>query len=334
MTDICNMKKIFSLVILPFLLLIGKFGLAQNCNDWIKNSGELKIDCGGPDCVPCLQLNYNVQCKDTGLKHITLYFPVTDDYLYAISGHYYEPEFIPAFNNYQINMMFADPETFKLRVVQKDLLSNTVSQTIIEDGVLACSIFSDDYECPASSDLAVQYEMIECNADAGTFYLHIDINGGVAPFQITNDTLENLYYDADFEENSINIGSLHDGEPILFSLIDSRGCVEHLFLTYDFSSCQITGTISGLSAAAPPSIAVIPYPSQRRFEILISDPSENWFYHLYSISGQLIQEGKMDMGNGSSPGYISYPTQAAGIHFLTLENGKQKFAAKYLLNNH
>jgi len=307
----------------------------QSCHDGIINGNELKTDCGGADCVPCLNIAYAGVCDAVnGIFSLNLYFENDPEGIYYILGDINYSDYNPGIDPNPLLIQYEDGSGINIFINKYNEDGDIIGTAIIRDGFLACTKLSDLYECPASSDLAVQYEMIECNADAATFYLHIDINGGVAPFQITNDTLDNLYYDADFEENSINIGPLHDGEPILFSLIDSQGCVEHLYLTYDFSSCQITGTISGLSAAAPPRIAVIPYPSQHRFEIHISEPKDNWFYHLYSISGQLIQEGKMDMGNGSCPGYISYPTQAEGIYFLTLENGKQKFAAKYLLNNH
>lgn len=326
-----NIFLLFAALLLASLLSVQ----AQSCNDGIKNGDELKTDCGGADCVPCLNIAYAGVCDaDNGVFSLNLYFENDPNGIYYIQGDINFEDYNPGIDPNPLLIQYEDGSGINITVKKYNEDGDVIGTAVIRDGFLACTKLSELYECPASSDLEVEYEMTECNADAGTFYLHLDISGGVAPFQITNDTLENLYYDADFAENSINIGPLQDGELILFSLIDSQGCVEDLFLNYDFSTCQITGTISGFATVAPPTLSVIPDPSRRRFEIQSSGSDNNWYYHLYSISGEMIQEGKMVIGNGSYPGYIPYPTKAAGIHFLTLDNGKQKFSAKYLLNNH
>jgi|GEM_PF-4956613 len=241
------MKKIFCLVILPFLLLIGKFGLAQNCDDWIKNSGELKIDCGGPDCVPCLQLNYSVQCEDTGSKNITVYFPVTDDYIYAISGNYNEPEYIPAFNNYQINMIFADAETFIIRVEQNDLLGNTVAQTVFGDEVFACTKLWELYECPPNSEFDVSAALVYCEDDS--FMVTLTFTGGVPYYQVVDTFITNavgeenpIYIDAYTDEENILLGPFPDGYYFDIKVVDSAGCEIIIDDNYDFDNCQFIST--------------------------------------------------------------------------------------------
>ncbi len=326
------MFKVFvTYICILFVLLSSSNIYAQSCSDNIKNGDELKIDCGGSNCPPCLNVVYAGVCdSEIGSYSLNLYFPHDPTGIYYIQGDINYQDYNPGIDFNPLSIQYSDGSSVNINITKYNEDGDVIGQTKIKDGYLACTKLSEEFECPPSSELTVDYTMFGCNEVDQTYFLQLTINNGIAPFQITNDTLENLYYDAEINDEIVNIGPLSNGQVFPISVIDSDGCTVDLMFYNDFENCEILWNIASIDEPQlqDTNLNLSVNYAQNTITILELD-SKILKYEIYDINGRRIAASAVSASQTESY-EIPYPERFNGVAILVLHTNNGIYRSKFL----
>lgn len=223
-------KYIYLLLFSFFLSIV--FVNAQ-CDDGIQNGNELQIDCGGPDCVDCLPILFDVTCQEGETGNFDLYLILPpwmwpDDLFDQGLFYEYEGDFSSngepclSYSECGGTLSFAEGSQVDIRFLKK---------SINEEGVIAIGQVNVNpdclkadttvLECPPDANFTVNATRIEMS---NGYMLKLEMLGGTPPYNII-DSDQNLFYNYYYPDSIYYLGLVPSDVELNIAVSDNNNCI-------------------------------------------------------------------------------------------------------------
>lgn len=231
----------FSLLTLSFVMQ------AQNCADGLWNGQEFKIDCGGPDCPPCIPLMYDGEYTVFGNLEIFLTLP---PYLFSeaelAEGIYYElgngfTTVCAELVDCQPFLEIVEDQDLTLDVYKKNLDGEVLGfgRLLVESQCLSCQPQQSTNNCPSGDGLELTFEKQE---QENGYMVKINLSNGTPPYRVFDQNYE-LYYEDGIGDSTFYMGLFPDTFDLNLRVSDFWGCKANIEIINTIDSMMVDSMV-------------------------------------------------------------------------------------------
>jgi len=314
-------------IIWGLLLLLASSILAigQSCGDEILNGTELRMDCGGESCPPCLHLMYEGTYNEVNELEIFVTIPPFDwsDEEVQQQGIYYELS--NGFNTICTELGECQPfltiqggNDLAIDITKRNTVGDVLGygRLLIESFCLSCQPLSASVNCDMNVELSMK--MTRVPSDEGYYMLYAEMNDGVAPFRAFDNNY-GLFYEDGIYESPFYLGRFPDSLEMDLTIFDAMGCRARIdknsIINWESDTMQMDTVVSSIQEISSESIKL--YPTIFTNEITIETSIDFNQIVITNANGELVYRETGLQGNN-----IRIATEAlpSGIYFIGLQN--------------